>query len=133
MRQAQRVAVIERFGKPCLRCGWSLDDAPLDEGTLVLTCPCGVKYSAELVEGTDADTWARMFAEDGYKIDDDGGDTLTVTVRERDTFEGRLDEARRDAKREARLAKGTLHVAVGVMALSLGVAVVGAMLLWGAS
>lgn len=67
--------------KPCLRCGRSLDDATLDGRHLLLTCTCGVVYSAELVERTfDDETWQRMFAEDGYTIHDDGGETLTVKV-----------------------------------------------------
>ena len=65
--------------KPCLRCGVSLDEARLSVPTLTVECWCGLVYSCELVEQASDEEWLAVFREDGYRIKDDGGQTLTVT------------------------------------------------------
>lgn len=67
--------------KPCLRCGRPLGDTA--EQDSYLTCECGLVYAVELVESADSERWMAIFRESGYRIHDDGGDSLVIEQLER--------------------------------------------------
>lgn len=66
--------------KPCLRCGRPLDVSAFDQALRPgdLTCACGVVYSVEMLLFTGYERWMAIFREDGYRIHDDGGDSLVI-------------------------------------------------------
>lgn len=66
--------------KPCLRCGRPLDVTTSAQSLRPgdLACACGLVYSVEVVLSTGRERWMAIFREDGYRIHDDGGDSLVI-------------------------------------------------------